>query len=380
MPTRSPLELFAPFFVSLTDPRMERTKRHSLLEIIILAVCATLGNANGWADIERFGNAKLDFFRTFLELPNGIPSHDTFGRVFALLDPAVLMACIQEWLDALGTAVAGEVVAIDGKTLRGSFDTAAGKNPLHLVSAWACDARLTLGQVAVDAKSNEITAIPLLVALLDIKGCIVTIDAMGCQKDIAVAIRDREADYVLAVKDNQPSLHKAVHEAFLAHAEADFADPTLKRIKTIERGHGREETREYFIVEAPAALVDGELWKDVQSIGMVSRTRIVNGVETDEIAYFISSLSPKVKRFAKAVRGHWGIENRLHWSLDVIFAEDKSRARKDHSPLNLGMLRRLALAILQKDTSVKDNLRGKRLRAGWDVTVLLQLLTGFSRK
>jgi predicted transposase YbfD/YdcC len=359
---------------------MERTRRHSLLEIIILAVCATLGNANGWADIERFGNAKLDFFRTFLELPNGIPSHDTFGRVFALLDPLALMACIQEWLDALATVVAGEVIAIDGKTLRGSFDTAAGKNPLHLVSAWACDARLTLGQVAVDAKSNEITAIPLLVALLDIKDCIVTIDAMGCQKDIAVAIRDREADYVLAVKDNQPGLHQVVHDAFMAHAEADFADPTLKRIKTIERGHGRDETREYFIAEAPAALVDGELWKDVQSIGMVSRTRIVNGVETDEIAYFISSLSPKVKRFAKAVRGHWGIENRLHWSLDVIFAEDKSRARKDNSPLNLSMLRRLALAILQKDTSVKDNLRGKRLRAGWDVTVLLQLLTGFSRK
>jgi predicted transposase YbfD/YdcC len=359
---------------------MERTRRHSLLEIIILAVCATLGNANGWADIERFGNAKLDFFRTFLELPNGIPSHDTFGRVFALLDPLALMACIQEWLDALATVVAGEVVAIDGKTLRGSFDTAAGKNPLHLVSAWACDARLTLGQVAVDAKSNEITAIPLLVALLDIKGCIVSIDAIGCQKDIAVAIRDREADYVLAVKDNQPGLHKVVHDAFMAHAEADFADPTLKRIKTIERGHGRDETREYFIAEAPAALVDGELWKDVQSIGMVSRTRIVNGVETDEVAYFISSLSPKVKRFAKAVRGHWGIENRLHWSLDVIFAEDKSRVRKDNSPLNLSMLRRLALAILQKDTSVKDNLRGKRLRAGWDVTVLLQLLTGFSRK
>jgi predicted transposase YbfD/YdcC len=380
MPTRSPLELFAPFFVSLTDPRMERTRRHSLLEIIILAVCATLGNANGWADVERFGNAKLDFFRTFLELPNGIPSHDTFGRVFALLDPLALMACIQEWLDALATVVAGEVVSIDGKTLRGSFDTAAGKNPLHLVSAWACDARLTLGQVAVDAKSNEITAIPLLVALLDIKGCIVTIDAMGCQKEIAVAIRDREADYVLAVKDNQPGLHKAVHDAFMAHAEADFADPTLKRIKTIERGHGRDETREYFIAEAPATLVDGELWKDVQSIGMVSRTRAVNGVETDEIAYFISSMSPKVKRFAKAVRGHWGIENRLHWSLDVIFAEDKSRARKDNSPLNLSMLRRLALAILQKDTSVKDNLRGKRLRAGWDVTVLLQLLTGFSRK
>jgi predicted transposase YbfD/YdcC len=379
MPTRDPVELFAPFFENLTDPRLERTKRHSLLDIVILAVCATLGNADGWADIERFANAKIDFFRSFLELPNGIPSHDTFGRVFALLDPAALMACIQEWLNALGAAVAGEVVAIDGKTLRGSFDTAAGKNPLHLVSAWACTARLTLGQVAVDAKSNEITAIPLLLQLLDLKDCIVTIDAMGCQKDIAAAIRSGEADYVLAVKDNQPDLHQTVHEAFMVHAEDDFADASLKRIKTVERSHGRDETREYFIAEAPALLVCNGQWKDVRSIGMVTRTRVVNGEETDEIVYYVSSLPPKVKQFARAVRGHWGIENRLHWSLDVTFAEDKSRVRKDHSPLNLSMLRRLALSILRKDTSIKDSLRGKRLRAGWDEEVLLKILTGFSR-
>jgi len=376
MPTREPLELFAPFFENLADPRLERTKRHSLLDIVILAVCATLGNADGWADIERFANAKIDFFRSFLELPNGIPSHDTFGRVFALLDPAALMACIQEWLNALASAMAGEVVAIDGKTLRGSFDTAAGKNPLHLVSAWACTARLTLGQVAVDAKSNEITAIPLLLELLDLKDCIVTIDAMGCQKDIAAAIRAREGDYVLAVKDNQPDLHQTVHEAFMVHAADDFRDPSLKRIKTVERGHGRDETREYFIAEAPPALVRGEQWKDVRSIGMVTRTRVVNGEEADEIVYYVSSLPPKVKQFAKAVRGHWGIENRLHWSLDVTFAEDRSRVRKDHSPLNLSMLRRLALSILRKDTSIKDSLRGKRLRAGWDEEVLLQILTG----
>jgi predicted transposase YbfD/YdcC len=380
MPTHDTLHYFAPFFENLTDPRMERTKRHSLLEIIILAVCGTLGNANGWADIERYGKTKLSFFRTFLELPNGIPSHDTFGRVFAMLDPAALMACIQQWLDALGAAVAGEVVAIDGKTLRGSFDTAAGKNPLHLVSAWACEARLTLGQVAVDAKSNEITAIPLLVELLDLKGRIVTIDAIGCQKDITTAIRAREADYVLAVKNNQPTLYQTIQEAFVAHAEKDYLDPLLKRIKTVERGHGRNETREYFIAEAPAELIRSGEWKDVRSIGMVCRTREINGEETAEIVYYITSLPAKVKQFAKAVRSHWGIENQLHWSLDVIFAEDQSRARKDHSPLNLGMLRRLALAILRKDTSVKDNLRGKRLRAGWDDEVLLKILTGFSAK
>jgi predicted transposase YbfD/YdcC len=346
--------------------------------MVILAVCATLGNADGWADIERFSKAKLDFFRTFLELPNGIPSHDTFGRVFALLDPAALLACIQRWLDALGAAVAGEVVAIDGKTLRGSFDTAAGQNPLHLVSAWATEARLTLGQVAVDAKSNEITAIPLLLELLDLRDCIVTIDAMGCQKEIAAAIRARDADYVLALKDNQPAMHQAVYEAFVAYADADFTEPSLRQLRTVERGHGREEVREYFIAEAPPAVLAGGAWKDLRSIGMVVRTRTVNGVTSEEIAYYLSSLPAKVKAFAKAARAHWGIENQLHWSLDVTFAEDRSRVRKDHSPANLGMLRRLVLSILKRDTSLKDSLRGKRLRAGWDDEVLLKILTSFS--
>ena len=385
---RDPLALFTPFFANLSDPRRDRTKRHQLLDIIILAVCATLGNADGWADIERFCKAKKKFFRTFLKLPNGIPSHDTFGRVFGLLDPARLMACIQEWINALRAAVAeevaqeigdAEVVAIDGKTLCGSCDTAAGKNPLHLVSAWACATRLCLGQVAVDAKSNEITAIPLLLELLDVKNCTVTIDAMGCQKEIAATIRAREANYVLAVKDNQPALHQAVHEAFMAHADADFCDATLRRHRTVQRSHGRDETREYFIVEAPVELVRGGLWKDIRSIGMVTRTRIVNGAESEEIVYYITSLPPKVKYFAKAVRGHWGIENRLHWTLDVIFAEDKSRVRKDHSPANLGMLRRLVLSLLRQDTSLKDSLRGKRLRAGWDEGILLNILASFSR-
>jgi predicted transposase YbfD/YdcC len=378
MPAPTTLELFAPFFVNLTDPRIDRSKRHALLNILILAVCGTLGGADGWADIERFGRAKLDFFRRFLDLPHGIPSHDTFGRVFARLDPAALLACLQQWLAALGAAVAGEVVAIDGKTLRRSFNTAAGQSPLHLVSAWATEARLVLGQVAVEAKSNEITAIPLLLELLDLRGCIVTIDAMGCQTEIAAAIRAREADYVLAVKDNQPTLHRAVREAFLAHAEADFADPSVRRLRTAGRGHGRAETREYVCAAAPAALVRGRRWKDLRSIGMVVRTRVVNGVASDEVAYYISSLPPKVRTFAKATRGHWGIENRLHWSLDVTFAEDRSRVRTDHGPANLGLLRRLALSILQRDTACKDSLRGKRLLAGWDEQRLLAFLTCFS--
>lgn len=377
MPTPKTLELFAPFFVDLTDPRVERARRHDLLDILVLAVCATLGNADGWADVERFARAKLDFFKTFLDLPHGVPSHDTFGRVFARLDPAALLGCLRRWLDALGAAVAGEVVAIDGKTLKGSFDAAAGQSPLHLVSAWACEARLTLGQVAVDQKSNEITAIPLLLELLDLKGCVVTLDAMGCQTEIAAAIRGRGADYVLAVKDNQPGLHEVIHEAFVAHAEQGFADASVKRLTTAERGHGRQERREYVVAAAPAALT--ARWRGVASIGMVTRTRVVAGVASEELSYYVSSLPPKVRAFARAARGHWGIENRLHWTLDVTFAEDQSRVRTDHGPLNLAMLRRLALSILQRDRSVKDNLRGKRLRAGWDDEVLLQFLTGFSK-
>jgi predicted transposase YbfD/YdcC len=374
------MELFAPHFATLADPRMARRRRHTLLDMIVLTLCATLGGADGWADVERFGNAKLDFFRSFLDLPNGIPSHDTFGRVFARLDPAALLARVQDWLAAFRAAVDRELVAIDGKTLRGSADAAAGQSPLHLVSAWATEARLVLGQVAVADKSNEITAIPALLELLDLDGAVVTIDAMGCQKDIAAAIRDQGADYVLAVKDNQPTLHDDLVEAFIAHADRDYADPDLRRCKTVERGHGRRETREYFIAPVPAAVTARGEWQDARSIGLVIRTREAGEETTEEFAYFLSSLPPKVKAFARAARGHWGIENRLHWSLDVTFAEDRSRVRKDHGPANLGMFRRLALSILQQDTSLKDSLRGKRLRAGWNVEALLAILTGFCGK
>ena len=376
MPANQLQELFTPFFGNLTDPRLNRTKRHQLLDLFILALCSRLGGANGWADVERFGKAKLDFFRRFLDLPNGIPSHDTFGRVFARLDPAALLTCIQNWLTAFRAMVDQELVASDGKTLRGSFDTAAGQNPLPLVSAWAAQARLVLGQIQVDGKSNELTAIFLLLELLDLQGCIVTLDAMGCQKAIAADIRAQGADYVLAVKDNQPRLHQTIHEAFLAHAETDYTDPKLRRLKTVERGHGRQETRAYFIASAPASLTKLGAWADLRSIGRVIRTREGSGGASDEVVYYLSSLSPKVKTFARAVRGPWGIENRLHWRLDVTFAEDQSRVRKDHGPANLAMLRRLALSILQQATSSKDSLRGKRLSAGWDEERLLQFLLG----
>jgi predicted transposase YbfD/YdcC len=375
------MELFTPYFADLPDPRIDRSKEHDLLDILILALCATLGGANGWADIERFGKAKLDFFRQFLALPNGIPSHDTFGRVFARLDPTALLACIQRWLTAFRAAVDRELVAIDGKTLCGSFDTAAGQSPLHLVSAWATETRLVLGQVTTDAHSNEITAIPLLLELLDLKGCIVTIDAMGCQKEIAAAVRAREADYVLTVKGNQGSLYEDIVDFFVEGLDRDFAGIAPRSYKTVDHNHGRRETRHYTVVAVPEEIRQRHAWQDLRSLGMVHAERQIGEGEVEvETRFFISSLAPQVKRFARAVRGHWGIENRLHWSLDVTFAEDQSRVRKDHGPAHLGMLRRLALSILQQDTSAKDSLRGKRLSAGWDEDHLLKILTGFCGK
>jgi predicted transposase YbfD/YdcC len=381
MPSSRRRELFTPHFADLPDPRIDRGKVHDLLDILILALCATLGGANGWADIARFGKAKLDFFRQFLELPNGIPAHDTFGRVFARLDPAALLACIQRWLAAFRAAVDHELVAIDGKTLRGSFDTAAGQSPLHLVSAWATEARLVLGPVTTDAHSHEITAIPLLLDLLDLRGCVVTIDALGCQKEIAAAIRAQQADYVLTVKGNQGSLYEDIVDFFVTGLDDDFAGIAHRSCQSVADNHGRHETRHYHVVPVPEVLRQRHAWQGLRSLGMVySERQVGDGKPEVETRFFISSLAPQVKVFARAVRGHWGIENRLHWSLDVTFAEDQSRVRKDHGPANLGMLRRLALSILQQDTSSKDSLRGKRLSAGWDEDRLLKILTGFCGK
>jgi predicted transposase YbfD/YdcC len=378
MATHALKELFTPYFDNLTDPRVDRTKRHSLLDLIVVALCATLGGANGWADIERFGQAKLAFFRTFLALPHGIPSHDTFGRVFARLDPAVLLEAVRNWLVAFRTAVDRELVAIDGKTLRGSYDTASGQSPLHLVSAWATEARLVLGQVQVSDKSNEITAIPVLLRLLDLEGCIVTIDAIGCQTEIVEAVREQEADYVVALKANQGTLYADVAAYFADCLEGDFAGVPYRHVRTVDEDHGRKETRDYYAVEVPPTWTQHRRWRDLRSLGLVCSERQVGTAEPElETRFYISSLAPKVKQFARAVRGHWGIENRLHWSLDVTFAEDQSRVRTDHGPMNLGMFRRLAISILQQDTSSKDSLRGKRLCAGWDEDRLRMLLTGF---
>jgi predicted transposase YbfD/YdcC len=379
MPALNPLQQFATHFENLTDPRLERTRRHVLQDILVIAFCAMIANCNTWVDIEHYGKTKLDFLRRFLALPNGIPSHDTFGRVFAKLDPATLLVCLQTWLNDLRAKLGGTQVAIDGKTLRGSHDGDERPNALHLISAWATEARLFLGQLAVDQKSNEITAIPQLLELLDIEGDTVTIDAMGCQKEIAKTIVDvKKANYVLQAKDNQPTLHEAISDAFIRFADADYTEPSLRKIKTFDRDHGREETREYFIADLPADFPGADEWTGLKSIGMVLRTRKEGAHLSEEAAFYITSLEAKVKPFARAVRGHWGIETTLHWSLDVTFSEDQSRVRKGRGPENLGMLRRLAVSVLQQDTSCKASLRSKRLIAGWDDEVLLKILAVFS--
>jgi predicted transposase YbfD/YdcC len=366
-------------FEELADPRVERTRHHELFDLVVVALCGTIAGADSWADIERFGQQRLAWLRTFLRLENGIPSHDTFGRVFARLDPAQLGTCVGQWLDDVGREI-GQHIAIDGKTLRGSFDQAAGRNPLHLVSAWACDARLTLGQVATDAKSNEITAIPLLLELLDVKGATVTIDAMGCQTQIAQTIVDGEGDYLLALKDNHPKLCAAVADEFTAALEADRPPRALRRHVAVEINRGREERREYFALPAPHTLPGFAQWAQLATIVMVLRITHLGDRQRSEVSYFLSSLPAKVKTLAQRIRQHWSIENQLHWVLDVTFTEDASRIRQRHAPQTSAMLRRLAVSILSADTSTKDNLRGKRYRACLSTDTLERILLSFVEK
>lgn len=370
--------VFTPF-ENLTDPRVSRTRRHDLFELVVTALCATIAGSDSWADMERFGKERLAWLRTFLKLENGIPSHDTFGRVFARLDPAKLAACIEQWFIDIGKEI-GKHIAIDGKTLRGSFDKAAKRNPLHLVSAWATEARLTLGQVAVDDKSNEITAIPLLLELLDLKGATVTIDAMGCQKDIAKKIADADGDYLLALKENHPTLHEAVEAKFTAALEAKTPPAEMRRHVTVEKNRGREERREYIALPAPKTLPGFAAWASLATLVMVIRIARVGEIEKGEVSYYVSSLPPKVKALAKLIRRHWSIESQLHWVLDVTFTEDQSRIRKHQAPQTSAMLRRLAVSILSSDTSKKESLRGKRYRACLSTDVLERILLSFAAK
>jgi predicted transposase YbfD/YdcC len=365
-------------FEKLTDPRIERSKQHKLIDMVTIALCAGICGADSWVDVERFGNSKLEWFRSFLDLPHDIPSHDTFGRVFAALDTDEFLLCLQNWLRSLQLSLKGQGVAIDGKTMRGAFDKAAGKSPLHIVSAWASGLRISLGQVAVDGKSNEITAVPKLLEMLELSGAIVTLDAMHCQKATLAAIRRKGADYLVPVKANQRKLHGLLCELFMAYGEKNYQVPGLRQFRTQERNRGRDEERICYVIAAPPELRRHVEWVNVQSVVMIYRCQQRDGGSLEEVSFFITSLPPKVKKIAALIRGHWGIENSLHWVLDVIFAEDASRLRKGNGPEIASIFRKLALMVLQQDTSLKSSLRGKRLQAGWNETILEGILCGFT--
>src|SRR5271154_6598354 len=361
------------FFSRLRDPRRVRRRLHHLQDIIVIALCAVIAGAQDWQQIATFGHKRIDWLRGLLELPNGVPSHDTLERVFSRLRPGAFQACFRQWVKAITDGLHLRHVAIDGKTLRGSGTAQLG--PLHLVSAWATELKLSLGQVAVDAKSNEITAIPELLKLLELEGALVTIDAMGCQKAIAAQIIMAGADYVLAVKDNQPTLHEDVCQVFMDGLENDFAELEHRQHQTSEKGHGRMETRHYHLVKVPAALASKHAdFKGLKTLGMVfSERQVGDGPATTETRFYISSTDLKVRAFAQAARGHWGIENNLHWQLDVTFGEDRNRVKHRQGAANLALLRKLTLVLLKAHPS-KDSLACKRLSAALDPAFLEEVL------
>jgi predicted transposase YbfD/YdcC len=366
-------------FAALPDPRIERSKRHQLLDILVIALCAAICGADDFVAIQAWGKAKENWLKERLELKGGIPSHDTFGRLFARVDPEALSRCFASWTRAMKARTGGQVIALDGEKLRRSFDAASGKAAIHLVSAWACQSRLVLQQTKVDEKSNEITALPQLLDLLDLSGCIVTIDAMGCQKEIAQRILHSGGDYVLSLKGNQGRLCESVRHYFEAMRacgwRTGFGSVAHGFAQSVEKGHGRIETRRCWLIQQVAWLDPEDAWAGLRSVAAVECERRVGEKVSLEVRYFISSLTGSAKQVLRAVRAHWGIENRLHWVLDVSFGEDHSRIRKDNAPENMAMLRHLALNLLGQERSAKVGVKTKRCRAGWDEAYLETILT-----
>lgn len=363
-------------FGSLADPRMDRTKRHLLIDILVISLCAVVCGAEDWVAIAEYGRAKQSWFARFLGLPNGIPSHDTFGRVFRRLDPDQFQQCFLNWVRALAPAMRDAHIAIDGKTLRRSWDRTGGKAAIHMVSAWATTRRLVLGQRKVDDKSNEITAIPELLQVLALAGCTVTIDAMGCQRAIAELIIQKKGDYVLALKGNQGTLLEDVQFYFEAARKIQFKGIAYDFYETVDGEHGRIETRRYYTVTALEGLRHREQWPGWNMIGMVESIREINGETSQETRYYIGSIGGPAERFGHAVRSHWGVENGLHWVLDIAFREDECRIRKGHGAQNFAVLRHMALNLLKQEKAAKIGVKNKRLRAGWDEAYLCQVLFG----
>jgi len=368
-------------FNNMEDPRREtKNKSHYFFDIIIIALCGAICGANHWTSIAAYGRAKENWFRTFLRLPEGIPSHDTFNDVFAKIDAEQFEKCFIDWVSSITHLLPGEVISIDGKTLRRSHDKSHGKQSIHMVSAWSTSNEIVLGQFKTEEKSNEITAIPLLLEMLSIEQCLVTIDAMGCQKKIAEKILGKGADYLLAVKENQPNLYEAINELFFESNEAVFDQHYLDFSEQTNKGHGRVETRRCWVfTELDKLTFDISVWKQLIAFVIIESERTENGVTTIEHRFYITSCDNKsASDFIKATRDHWHIENKLHWVLDVAFREDESRLRKGDGAENFSILRRIALNLLKKEKTDKTGVETKRLRAGWDNNYLIKVISSMS--
>ena len=373
-----PAQSLTKHFATIPDPRTGNAKRHLLLDIIVIAICAAICGADTWVEVELWARANRKWLRTFLELPNGIPSHDTFGRVFAVLDAKAFRRCFLVWIRAVSKLTHGQIVAIDGKKLRRSHDRSCGKKALIMVSAWATTNGVVLGQLKVNAKSNEMKVIPELLQLLDLTGCIVTLDALNCQTNIAAQIKAQKADYILALKKNQGTLHADVKDLFAGCLAENFKQVPHGYHRTVNKGHGRIEIRECWTLSDPEYLAyvrQRQNWRGLQTVILIRAERWLKGKRTRASRYYISSLANDARRLLASVRKHWRIENSLHWVLDIAFREDESRMRQGNSAENFAMVRQLALALLGQEQSEKIGIKAKRMKAAWDRNYLRQVLS-----